>query len=103
MELDKKRPKLIFRTVPHALLILGINVFKGRPHNDFQRLNNKRKPYFWQRDDLQFVLVDAKKAYLQSAKQNHPDKQGNHEQMIEINQAWKFIELSFKRKGFTLN
>lgn len=103
MELDKKRPIFKFKRIGYAFQTLGINIFKGRARNELHRLNNLRRPTFWERDDLQFILVDAKKAYLKAAKQNHPDKQGNHEQMIQINQAWKFIEVSFKRKGFTLN
>lgn len=103
MELDKKRPKLIFRTVSHALLVLGINTFKGRPRNELHRLNNFRKPNFWERNDLQFVLVDAKKAYIQAIKQSHPDKGGDTSQAIEINKAWEFIEKRFADKGYKLN
>lgn len=102
MELEKKSKKFEPR-IQHAFFVLGIDIFRRTPKTRLQHLNRKRSPKFWQRDDLQFVLVDAKKAYLKAIKQSHPDKGGSTEDTIEINKAWEFIERRFAIKGFKLN
>lgn len=102
MEIQRKSIKV--SRVQSALLVLGINTFKGQAKNNLQRAINKRKPCsLWLRDDLHYILKDAKINYHELAKQYHPDKNGSQEQMLQINQAWEFVERTFKVKGLTLN
>jgi hypothetical protein len=87
----------------YALLDLGINTFKG----DSTLINKKLKVYkrssFWQRNDLDFLFQDARKAYLTCAKLHHPDLNGSHEIMQRINQSWSYVRREFERRGYTLN
>lgn len=86
----------------HALVVLGINLFKPQPTTIAQALKQKRTPKLWMRDDLRYILVDAKANHRRLSQEYHPDRGGAHEKMIQINQAWDYVQRSFARKGITL-
>lgn len=96
--LPKSGPKIY-----KAFLTLGINIYRPYATSIAKRINNVRQPKFWLRDDLQYVLVDAKEAYRQQSFLSHPDRGGSQEEMTNLNLAWDFIQRAFKKKGYTLN
>lgn len=92
-----------FYKTQEALRILGINTFRPPPRNLKEFRQRKLTPVFWQRTDLQYVLVDAKLNYRRLCQEHHPDRGGDQETMILINNAWAYVEISFARKGFKLD
>lgn len=62
----------------------------------------KRGHSFWEinHDNLEYIYYDAKKAYLDCVKKEHPDKNNSLNTNIkEINVAWKRIKKIFAQHG----
>lgn len=64
----------------------------------------KRGHSFWEinHDNLEYIYYDAKKAYLNCVKKEHPDKDGNskeNDNIKNINVAWRRIKKIFAQHG----
>jgi hypothetical protein len=77
----------------------------GRLGIDLRRKNMaKRRHGFWRRfeDQLDYLLADARAAYLERIKVVHPDRGGSPEQATNLGLAWASIRRRFARKGVRL-
>jgi hypothetical protein len=92
---SRPQPKLGNDGTIHLFLRLGI---------DLRRKNlSKRRHGFWLRfeGELDYLLVDARSAYLAKIKQAHPDCGGSTEEAASLSVAWRLIRRRFARRGIT--
>ena len=72
---------------------------------DLRRKNlAKRRHGFWRRfeGELDYLLVDARAAFLAKIKRAHPDCGGSTEEAAGLSVAWRLIRRRFARRGITL-
>lgn len=85
------------RQIVSALRTLGV------PERLLSRPRGHRKASIWLRpiNHLQ-VLEHARKAYRAQIVGAHPDKQGDAEQAIRLNRAWRHVQRKFRENGYEL-
>jgi hypothetical protein len=72
---------------------------------DLRRKNlSKRRHGFWLRfeGELDYLLVDARAAFLAKIKRAHPDCGGSTQEAASLSVAWRLIRRRFARRGITL-
>ncbi len=72
---------------------------------DLRRKNlAKRRHGFWRRfeGELDYLLVDARAAFVEKIKVAHPDRGGSSEEAASLTLAWDVIRRRFARRGITL-
>jgi hypothetical protein len=72
---------------------------------DLRRKNvSKRRDGFWRRfeDELDYLLADARAAFLREIKLAHPDCGGSLEEATSLSLAWNVIKRRFERRGIRL-
>lgn len=101
-------------TVQYAMFVLGfkleeaykegrfIQKYKLSYRNVLARGHSKSRS-FWERDGIEYLLNDAQQKYKAACKQHHPDVGGSTEKMMEINEAWEFIQHVFAKRGYRLS
>jgi hypothetical protein len=72
---------------------------------DLRRKNmSKRRHGFWRRfeGELDYLLADARAAFLKKIKLAHPDRGGCAEEATSLGLAWAGIQRRFARRGVRL-
>ena len=106
--LARARSKVVAVSRSRPQPVLGndsiINLFL-RLGIDLRRKNMaKRRHGFWRRfeGELDYLLVDARAAFLEKIKRAHPDCGGSTEEAASLSVAWRLIRRRFARRGVTL-
>jgi hypothetical protein len=98
MALARSRPQPVLGNDATINLFLRLGI-------DLRRKNkSKRRHGFWLRfeGELDYLLVDARAAFLARIKRAHPDCGGSTEEAASLSVAWRLIRRRFGRRGITL-
>ena len=98
MALARTRPQPFIGNDATINLFLRVGI-------DLRRKNKSKRRYgFWLRfeGELDYLLVDARGAFLARTKRAHPDYGGSAEEAASLSVAWRLIRRRFARRGITL-
>ncbi len=101
MELTKQHKHYRLKTDIEKLSIQRLFEILGF---DTSIYNSNGTRSFWTANygELEYIYYDARKKYIELVKQNHPESEnGNHNNMVLLNQVWGRIQYLFACKGVT--